>query len=153
MGSLHNISATYQPKRMMQAIVYACLLTGAFTLPGCASPSRTKIESTVARAAPTAVDSGELSAEFVYKYLIAEVAGQRGDFANEAQATVAVPLRKSAPTGNNSSRYFSTNTFPSTSVVNTGAFTILSLPRSSVRARTDWKLATTPTATPRTTPS
>ncbi len=81
MGSPHNTSATYQPKRMTQAIVYACLLTGVFTLPGCASPSRTKIESTVARNGPTRVDSSELSAEFVYKYLIAEVAGQRGDFA------------------------------------------------------------------------
>jgi tetratricopeptide (TPR) repeat protein len=80
MGSPNNISATYQPKRMAQAIVYACLLTGAFVLPGCASPSRTKVESTVATA-PETVDSGELSAEFVYKYLIAEVAGQRGDFA------------------------------------------------------------------------
>jgi tetratricopeptide (TPR) repeat protein len=58
-------------------------------LPGCASsPSRTKVESTVATAAPVNESAagnetaqGELSAEFVYKYLIAEVAGQRGDFA------------------------------------------------------------------------
>lgn len=82
MGSTNQTSATLTLGRFKPAMLYAALLSAALILPSCASPSRTKIESTVA-ANPTAdeVEQGELSAEFVYKYLIAEVAGQRGDFA------------------------------------------------------------------------
>lgn len=80
MGSPNHIPASHKSARLLPAMVYACLMSSVFILSGCASPSRTKVESTVA-GTPIAVARNELSAEFVYKYLIAEVAGQRGDFA------------------------------------------------------------------------
>lgn len=80
MGSPNHIPASHKSTRLLPAMVYACLISGVFILSGCASPSRTKVESTVA-GKPAAVTGNELSAEFVYKYLIAEVAGQRGDYA------------------------------------------------------------------------
>jgi tetratricopeptide (TPR) repeat protein len=86
MGSSNQYQATQLLARFKPAMLYACLLSAAIVLPGCASsPSRSKVESTVASTPENAATAneaqGELSAEFVYKYLIAEVAGQRGDFA------------------------------------------------------------------------
>ena len=77
MGSPNNIFTL--KKTSPKAVLYASLVMGALILPGCASTSKTKVESTVASAATE--QPNELSGEFVYKYLIAEVAGQRGDFA------------------------------------------------------------------------
>lgn len=78
-------STTHHPQvkktlRINASLIYVCLFAGALSLNGCATKPNTKAESTIANA-PVAQVEAELTAEFVYKYLIGEVAGQRGDFA------------------------------------------------------------------------
>lgn len=62
-------------------IICACLLASALSLNGCATKSNVKAESgsTDAASAAAASAENELTSEFVYKYLVGEVAGQRGD--------------------------------------------------------------------------
>ncbi|MGZ8258502.1 MAG: tetratricopeptide repeat protein, partial [Methylotenera sp.] len=62
-------------------IICACLLASALSLNGCATKSNLKAESGSADAASAAAApaENELTSEFVYKYLVGEVAGQRGD--------------------------------------------------------------------------
>ena len=64
-------------------VLLACLLLG---LAGCASnPSKTKTAQTQVQAAEANTESNkELNADFVYKYLVGEVAGQRGDLATSS---------------------------------------------------------------------
>lgn len=66
--------------RINASLICVWLLAGALSLNGCATKPSTKAELNVAKAPVTQVDN-ELTAEFVYKYLVGEVAGQRGDFA------------------------------------------------------------------------
>jgi tetratricopeptide (TPR) repeat protein len=79
-------STKHQPQvkkisRINASLIYACLLASAVSLNGCATtPSTNRVGPPVTSAPVEQVDN-ELTAEFVYKYLVGEVAGQRGDFA------------------------------------------------------------------------
>ncbi|MGB2832593.1 MAG: tetratricopeptide repeat protein [Methylotenera sp.] len=63
-------------------VLHACVIASILSLNGCATNKST---STVAsnKSSAVATENG-LSAEFVYKYLVAEVAGQRGDLATSS---------------------------------------------------------------------
>jgi tetratricopeptide (TPR) repeat protein len=56
-----------------------CLMTGALALNGCATNSAAKADSKQNGMALTS--ESQLTSEFIYRYLVAEVAGQRGDLA------------------------------------------------------------------------
>lgn len=64
-------------------LLRAGLLTGAIALTACAAQPKIATTST-AQATTNAVSDGQLSAEFVYQYLVAEIAGQRGDLATSS---------------------------------------------------------------------
>lgn len=67
--------------RINASLICVWLLAGAFSLNGCATkPSTNRVGPPVTNAPVEQVET-ELTAEFVYKYLVGEVAGQRGDFA------------------------------------------------------------------------
>jgi tetratricopeptide (TPR) repeat protein len=57
----------------------ACLLAGSLGLSGCATNAIAKADSKQNSTATTI--QNQLTSEFIYKYLVAEVAGQRGDLA------------------------------------------------------------------------
>ncbi len=61
------------------SIVSVCLIASALSLSSCASQSKIKMTS----ATDPEIERSEsgLSSEFVYKYLVGEIAGQRGDLA------------------------------------------------------------------------
>lgn len=64
------------------SIVSTCLIASAVSLNGCAN-NQSAIKEVVStnNTKTQPVDTAELSADFVYKYLVAEIAGQRGDLA------------------------------------------------------------------------
>lgn len=76
--------------RTYTSLLCACLLASAFSLNGCATKSAIKNASSAK--VPAAIDTNALTAEFVYKYLVAEVAGQRGDLA--ASSSIFYDLAK-----------------------------------------------------------
>ena len=64
------------------SVLSACLMISIFSLNGCATSPKP-----VAKSKPQIVTTSNevsLSAEFIYKYLVAEVAGQQGDLATSA---------------------------------------------------------------------
>ena len=66
------------------SVLFACLLASALSLNACASKSNIKVN--VAGTNPSidtsaSISEAPLTSEFIYKYLVAEVAGQRGDLA------------------------------------------------------------------------
>jgi tetratricopeptide (TPR) repeat protein len=68
--------------RTYTSLLCTCLLASSFSLSGCATKSA--IKSTDIAKTASAINENELTAEFVYKYLVAEVAGQRGDLATSS---------------------------------------------------------------------
>ncbi|MGB4810948.1 MAG: tetratricopeptide repeat protein [Methylophilaceae bacterium] len=72
----HITALNYPP--LMRAGLLASLLACVLTLSACAGNQATNTQSS-APAKPNSSASGELTAEFVYEYLVAEIAGQRGD--------------------------------------------------------------------------
>lgn len=60
----------------------ACLLTSVLALNGCATNSAAK--TTSKQSSTVSTIENQLTAEFVYRYLVAEVAGQRGDLATSS---------------------------------------------------------------------
>ena len=82
---IKSVNKTMKKSSLAQtSLLCACLLASALSLNACATKNNLKasnVESnSVANASANAAES-PLTAEFVYKYLLAEVAGQRGDFA------------------------------------------------------------------------
>jgi len=74
-----------QSKKTLRTYTFllsACLLASVFSLNGCATKPATR--STGIAQTTSAINENELTAEFVYKYLVAEVAGQRGDLATSS---------------------------------------------------------------------
>lgn len=65
--------------RTYTSLLRVCLLASAFSFSGCATNYGFK-DSGSAKT-PVSIIENELTAEFIYKYLVAEVAGQRGDLA------------------------------------------------------------------------
>ncbi|MBC7697677.1 MAG: tetratricopeptide repeat protein, partial [Bacteroidia bacterium] len=66
------------------SLLFACLLASALSLNACAT--KNNVKANVADTNPStgtseSISEAPLTAEFVYKYLVAEVAGQRGDLA------------------------------------------------------------------------
>ncbi len=66
-------------KLSSKSLLSMCILTGLLSLSGCATHSATK-QADNHQAKP--LETKSLSAEFVFKYLIGEIAGQRGDLAS-----------------------------------------------------------------------
>ena len=81
---------TTKSSRTYTSLLCVCLLASAFSLNGCATKSAIKNASSAK--VPAAIDTNALTAEFVYKYLVAEVAGQRGDLA--ASSSIFYDLAK-----------------------------------------------------------
>ncbi len=66
------------------SLLCACLLASALSLNACATKNNIKPSTAPTNTSATAAASAPeipLTAEFVYKYLVGEIAGQRGDFA------------------------------------------------------------------------
>ena len=86
----HRLEVTMPIKKTSRTYVStlcACLLTGVLSLNGCATQSNVKTESgannEIKKTSSTAFEKS-LTAEFIYKYLVGEVAGQRGDLATSS---------------------------------------------------------------------
>ncbi len=68
--------------RAYTSLLGACLFASILGLNGCATKSA--IKNTNIPKSTSTINENELTAEFVYKYLVAEVAGQRGDLATSS---------------------------------------------------------------------
>lgn len=82
---VQSLKTKTQSKKILRtytSLLCTCLLASAFSLNSCATKSA--IKSTGIAKTTSAINENELSAEFVYKYLVAEVAGQRGDLATSS---------------------------------------------------------------------
>jgi tetratricopeptide (TPR) repeat protein len=80
--SLKTKTQSKKTLRTYTSLLCTCLLASVFSLNGCATKSA--IKSTDKAKTASAINENELTAEFVYKYLVAEVAGQRGDLATSS---------------------------------------------------------------------
>lgn len=82
-------------------LLLACLLFGAINLTGCAtSAHKTQVaqaESQNIETDTSAEAPNELSADFVYRYLVAEVAGQRGDLSTSSSIFYELAKREQDP--------------------------------------------------------
>lgn len=82
---IKSVNKTMKKSSLAQtSLLCACLLASALSLNACATKNNLKannIESNSAANASANPAESPLTAEFVYKYLVGEVAGQRGDFA------------------------------------------------------------------------
>lgn len=76
---MHPLTKSVQIKSKLnkKSLICACILAGALGLNGCATHSNIKTSSTANNT--TSPFESALTAEFIYKYLVGEVAGQRGD--------------------------------------------------------------------------
>lgn len=82
---VQSLKTKTQSKKILRtytSLLCTCLLASAFSLNGCATKSAIK-STGIAKTAST-INENELTAEFVYKFLVAEVAGQRGDLATSS---------------------------------------------------------------------
>lgn len=70
-------SVQIKSKFNKKSLICACILAGALGLNGCATHSDIKTSNTESNT--TSPFESVLTAEFIYKYLVGEVAGQRGD--------------------------------------------------------------------------
>lgn len=80
LNQLVKIQPKFRTKSLNYAsIIYTCILAGALGISGCASQQNIKnSKSASTLESPT---ENTLTAEFIYKYLVGEIAGQRGDLA------------------------------------------------------------------------
>lgn len=82
-------------------LLLACLLFGAINLTGCAtSAHKTQVAQAESQNIETDTNAeapNELSADFVYRYLVAEVAGQRGDLSTSSSIFYELAKREQDP--------------------------------------------------------
>ncbi len=82
---LNTRSNSAKKSPLQISVLLACLLFGSMNLVGCATnASKTQMAQPESQAVETNAQSNELSADFVYRYLVAELAGQRGDLSTSS---------------------------------------------------------------------
>lgn len=98
-----NIRSTSINKKspLQLPLLLACLLFGAINLTGCATNAHkaqaAQAESQNIEADTSADAPNELSADFVYRYLVAEVASQRGDLSTASSIFYELAKREQDP--------------------------------------------------------
>ncbi len=78
-----NIASLKKPPLTLRAIICVLFSVSVLGLSGCATKDHIRTTAATEEISdntnPTAANKNELSAEFIYKYLVGEIAGQRGE--------------------------------------------------------------------------
>lgn len=78
LNKLVKIQVISKNKQLHYAsILYACIVVGTLSLNACATAPNTKDTHTISE--HETIEENAVTAEFIFKYLVGEVAGQRGD--------------------------------------------------------------------------